>query len=256
MSLHFTSDLLTKCAIKFKQCVRGYHLINEVPIKEGGWETINTLIFKHAGVDVMSQANGSHLSGKDITSIIGNFSNKSAKYETSSHDRFDISSYRLNSVCSFNDPGNAADIVAGINAKKNFQYYSIIAREECSGNQIHYDWLIIPADHPAMDPSCYTWSPLLGKRGKKKDVQTGWKTDENNGSRMSIIFCMSSQLWISIYITNEMKQNYIIASTRASKLTIMDYVQLAEIHPEEPHLEEPPPDFPSCVNDTCKNESL
>jgi hypothetical protein len=42
-----------------------------------------------------------------------------------------------------------------------------------------------------------------------------------------------------------MKQNYIIASTRASKLPIMDYVQLAEIHPEEPDLDDP--DFPSCV---------
>jgi len=232
MALAFTPELVHGFASYFRKCVRGYHLLNAEPIKESVWEAINTQILTHAGCIIYSQASGSHSPGSDISCSAGNFSNKSVKYETASKDHFNISSYRLTCVCSSSDPGNITDIIAEINRRKNFQYYSIIAREEQS-DKILYDWFIISADHPLMDPSSYTWVPLIGKRGKNKDSQIGWKTEPINGSSMSITFSLSSQLWLSISLTEEMRQTYIVATTQVKKQTIMDYVQLSENHPEE-----------------------
>jgi len=232
MALSLTPELTQSFAVYFKKCVRGYHLLNVEPIKESVWEAINTQVFTHAGCTVFSQASGSHSPGADISSNVGNFSNKSVKYESSSHSQFNISSYRLTCVCSSVSPGNITDIVEEINKRKNFQYYSIIARDELS-DKIHYDWFVIPADHPALNPASYTWIPLVGKRGKNKDVQIGWQTETINGSKMSITFSMSSQLWLSISLTDEMKQNYIVASTEVKRQIMMDYVQLSEKYQEE-----------------------
>ena len=232
MALSLTQELVQGLASYFRKCVRGYHLLNVEPIKESVWEAINTQVLTHAGCTVYSQASGSHSPGSDISCNIGNFSNKSVKYDSPSHEHFNISSYRLTSVCSSSSPGNITDIVAEINRRKNFQYYSIIARDE-RPDKILYDWFIIPADHPAMNPSSYSWVPLIGKRGKNKDAQIGWQTEQINGSSMSITFSLSSQLWLSISLTEEMRQTYIVATAEVKKQTIMDYVQLAENHPEE-----------------------
>jgi hypothetical protein len=74
---------------------------------------------------------------------------------------------------------------------------------------------------------------MLGKRGKKKDIQVGWNTNVVNGSSMSITFSMSSQLWISVTVTNEIKENYIVATTQVKKKILMDYVALSEHFPDE-----------------------
>jgi hypothetical protein len=74
---------------------------------------------------------------------------------------------------------------------------------------------------------------MMGKRGKKKDIQVGWNTNVVNGSSMSISFSMSSQLWISVTITDEMKDQYIVATTQVKKQIIMDYVALSEHFPDE-----------------------
>jgi hypothetical protein len=124
------------------------------------------------------------------------------------------------------------EIIAEINKRKNFQYYSIIARDE-SSDKIYYDWFVLPAEHPALNPSSYTWEPMIGKRGKKKDIQVGWNTNVVNGSSMSISFSMSSQLWISVTITDEMKEQYILATTQVKKQILMDYVALSEHFPDE-----------------------
>jgi len=79
-----------------------------------------------------------------------------------------------------------------------------------------------------MDPKTYEWKPMIGKRGKKKDEQVGWQTNIVNGSSMSISLSMSSQLWISINITEEMKQQYVVAKTQATKKIMMDYIQLSD----------------------------
>jgi hypothetical protein len=44
---------------------------------------------------------------------------------------------------------------------------------------------------------------------------------------------MSSQLWISVTITDEMKDQYIVATTQVKKQIIMDYVALSEHFPDE-----------------------
>jgi hypothetical protein len=227
MALTFTPDIIQGFSTYFKRCVRGYHLVNLDPIKESVWESINCQVLAHSGGTIFSKSDGSHSPGSDISSSVGNFSNKSVKYESSDHSHFNISSYRLTSVCSFGEPGEINNIIAEINKRKNFQYYSIIAREE-TNDKIHYDWFILPADHPALNPVSYEWSPLLGKRGKKKDEQIGWITNIVNGSKMSITFSMSSQLWISVNVTEEMKSLYIVASSEVKKAIMMDYVQLSD----------------------------
>ena len=237
----FSAELMQEFGNYFKKCVRGYHVINKDPIKESVWEAINSQVLEYSGCTVHSQASGSHRSGSDISCNIGELSNKSVKYAPptdaagsgSLHTMFCVSSYRLSSVCSGANPGNIADIITEIKNRKNFQYYSIIARDENEfPGKIHYDWIVLPADHPSVNPESFTWTPLLGKRGKNKDVQIGWITDVVHGSSMCITFSMSSQLWMTVRMTDEMKQKYIIASTKASLQPRLDYVKLSEIYPE------------------------
>jgi len=232
MALAIVQEQLDGFKVYFARCIRGYHLINLDPIKEAVWESINSQVLTHSGGTVYEKSSGSHSPGSDISSSIGNFSNKSVKYESPKRDHFNISSYRLTTVCSADNPGYITEIIAEINKRKNFQYYSIIARDE-SPDKIYYDWFVLPAEHPALDPSSYTWEPMIGKRGKKKDIQVGWNTNVVNGCSMSISFSMSSQLWISVSITDEMKEQYILATTQVKKQIMMDYVALSEHFPDE-----------------------
>ena len=232
MALAFTPELVGGFKQYFNRCVRGYHLLNLDPIKEAVWESINSQILTHSGETVYDKSGGSHSPGSDISSSIGNFSNKSVKYESYKRDHFNISSYRLTTVCSSDNPGDLKNIIEEINKRKNFQFYSIIARDDDYTDKILYDWFILPADYPALNPDSYIWEPMIGKRGKKKDVQIGWQTNTINGSSMKITFSMSSQLWISVNVTEEMKRDYIVASSQAKKQILMDYVELSEHFPE------------------------
>ena len=232
MALAIAPELVQGFKLYFTRCIRGYHLINLDPIKEAVWESINSQVLTHSGGTVYEKSSGSHSPGSDISSSIGNFSNKSVKYESPEHCHFNISSYRLTTVCSADNPGDITEIIKEINNRKNFQYYSIIARYE-SPDKIYYDWVVLPAEHPALDPASYTWEPMIGKRGKKKDIQVGWNTNVVNGSSMSISFSMSSQLWISVAVTDEMKEQYVLATTEVKKKIMMDYVALSEHFPED-----------------------
>ena len=220
-----TEAIRSSLGSNFTKCVQGYHLINEDPIKESPWEQINATIFEASGCSVISQSNGSHNSGKDLLCSLGGFSNKSTKYNKGC-ESFTISSYRLTSVCSDKNVGNIEDIITEINNRKNFAYYSIIVRDE-SETQILYDWYIIPSDFPELNPSSYKWNYKLGKKGKNTGAKTGWETDSLNGSSMSITFSMSSQLWIDLHITEEMKQ-FIIGSCRVNIGRKYNYIQLYE----------------------------
>jgi len=222
--MSLSSELIPILSTNFKKCARGYHMVNEGPIKEAVWEEINTIVLKHSGVSVLASANGSHRPGSDIECSLGNLSNKSVKYDTVKD--MDISSYRLTTVCSASEPGTPEVIVGEIMRRKNFQFYSIIARDEMlDERKISYDWFMIPADHPAVNPTTYIWEPMIGKQGKNKGQQVGWKTNIVNGSSMSITFSMSSQLWMSIHITEEMKE-FIVASTTCENKRRMDYIEL------------------------------
>lgn len=210
----------------FKKCVEGYHLINSSFINETIWEDINALIFSSLGIAVYSKSDGSHLSGMDIDCSLGKISNKSAKY--SNHKKsFDISSYRLTTVCSEKNCGTPTQIMEEINKRKNFDYYSFIVRDESDKENIYYDWLFIPSHCSVLDPSSYVWEPTIGKRGKNKDTQVGWNTNEMNGCKMTITFSMSSQLWIHIEMTDEIKK-YIIASAIVKNKPSFNYIDLVD----------------------------
>ena len=207
----------------FEKCVRGYHLINDDPIKETPWEDINAQVLNASGCLVDKKSNGSHKPGTDLSCAIGNLSNKSTQYEKND-TAFKISSYRLTTVCSDKIPGTADTIVSEITRRKNFNYYSIIARSE-KEKEIRYDWYLIPSDYRQFDPSSYVWVPRIGKTGKNKGVPTGWETNVIDGSSMSITFSMSSQLWLDIFITDDMKK-FIISSCTINKGRTLNYIDL------------------------------
>jgi hypothetical protein len=213
--------------INFKKCIKGYHLINSSPINETIWEELNDIIFVSLGIKVYSKSKGSHLSGMDINCSFGKISNKSAKYSNNKKNT-DISSYRLTTICSEKNCGTYTEIIKEINKRKNFDYYSLIIRHEISYSEnIIYDWLLIPSNYIIFDPSSYTWEPTIGKKGKNKDIQIGWNTNKINGCNMSIIFSMSSQLWIHIEMTEEIKK-FIIATAEVKNKPIYNYIDILE----------------------------
>jgi len=211
----------------FKKCVKGYHLINSSPIIEKVWEDINANLFTSVGIDVVSKSNGSHAPGMDIQCAMGGISNKSGKY-SNERKGIDISSYRLTTVCNAKNYGTPEEIVHEINNRKNFDYYSFIIRdEERDNDKICYDWFLIPSNYFVLDPTSYIWQPMIGKRGKNKDIQVGWNTNEINGCKMTITFSMSSQLWMHINMTEEMKQ-FIVATTIVNSKPSYNYIQVSE----------------------------
>jgi hypothetical protein len=228
-----TDELKADFDIYFKKCVQGYHMINDDPIKESPWEDINAQIFGASKCPVELKSNGSHKSGADIKCSLGSFSNKSTKYE-SGEKSFKISSYRLTNVCSDKDNGTADGLVEEINRRKNFNYYSIVVRKEES-RAIRYDWYLIPADYAALNPSSYEWSLKIGKQGKNKDSPVGWETNTTSskeggrsptdGSSMSCTFSMSSQLWMEVAVTDELKK-YMVSSCEVVVGRSMNYIQL------------------------------
>ena len=214
-------------SVAFGKCIKGYHLINTTPVNETVWEDLNSLIFQSIGIQVHSKSDGSHAPGMDIRSTFGNLSNKSAKY-TKNKKSIDISSYRLTSVCSDKNCGTIPLIIEEINKRKNFDYYSVLVREETPAT-ISYDWLLIPSNYIVLDPATYEWTPMIGKRGKNKDEQVGWITNTIDGCYMSITFSMSSQLWIHINMSEEIKK-FIVASVEIERRDkpLYNYMELAE----------------------------
>lgn len=226
-SLEFSlsDENLKALSDNFEKCIQGYHLINNDPVKEAVWEDINAQVFIASGCIIHSQSNGSHKPGSDLTCSLGSISNKSTKYEPG-NESYNLSSYRLTTVCSNKKPGNIETIIEEINRRKNFKFYSIIARYE-KNDRIHYDWYLIPSDYPPFNPSSYTWKPSFGKQKRNKGSKTGWETDILEGSSMSIRFSTSSQLWMNIVITDEMKK-FIISSCTVMKGRKLNYIQLFE----------------------------
>lgn len=223
LDLSLSEEILKNLSVNFSKGVKGHHLINDNPIKETHWEYINAQVLTASGCTVKSQSNGSHKPGADLSCSLGKLSNKSTQYKTGNKS-FDLSSYRLTTVCSDRTPGKIEDIIAEIDSKKNFNFYSIIVRYK-KDNEIQYDWYLIPSDYPQFNPSSYKWTPKVGKLRKNKGSITGWETDTFCGSSMSITFSMSSQLWHNIVITDEMKK-FNIASCKVNIGRKLNYIQL------------------------------
>jgi hypothetical protein len=213
--------LPTSLGSNFEKCVCGWHHVNNIPIKETAWEDVNATVLDASGCEVFSQSNGSHKPGADLKCSLGGFSNKSTIYKKGNKS-FDISSYRLTTECSDKKLGKIEDIIEEINKRKNFAFYSIIARQE-TADKILYDWYLIPSDFPALDPALYTWHPKIGKN----KAITGWETEPMNGCKMSVTFSMSSQLWIKLVVTEELKK-CIVASCTVNRTRKINYIQLYE----------------------------
>ena len=220
-------DCKAKCQENFAKCVKGYHLLNTEPLNETIWETINSQVLIASGFSVSQTSSGSHTSGKDITCSFGGLSNKSSKY-TKNKTEFAISSYRLTTVCNDRDCGDEFEITKEINSRKNYDYYSFIVRHE-TGENIEYDWYLIPSDYPALCPETYKWEKMTGQRGRKTGEIVGWKTDTVNGSKMSISFSMSSQLWITLSVTEQLKE-FIVASVTVKKQAKLNYIDIFNLH--------------------------
>jgi hypothetical protein len=206
----------------FKKELKGYHRINQPPVKEAIWENILAMILKTLKVNILSESNGSHSSGMDIDCSLGSFSNKSSKYNRNKD--FDISSYRLHTVCNEVSCGSQTKIIEEINKRKNFDYYAIVVRDETDKKNIRYDCLMIPSNYRIFDPASYTWEPTIGRTKK----QMGWNTNVINGCRMKITFSMSSQLWIHIKMTEELKK-FIVASAVVENKQTLKYSKVNEL---------------------------
>jgi hypothetical protein len=204
-----------------KKCTKGYHLINSSPINETIWEDINAQIFTSLGIQILFKSDGSH------SSSIGRISNKSAKYTNRCQTTVDISSYRLTTVCSEKKIGTPVNFINEINRRKFFDYYSFIFRDETVEETTSYDWFFIPSNHPLLNPSSYIWEPTIGKKGKNKDTQIGWNTNEINGCKMSITFSMSSQLWMHIVITEELKK-FVVSTNTVNNKPKYNYIDLCD----------------------------
>jgi hypothetical protein len=222
----YLSKNATRLEYIFQKCIRGYHLVNPSPVNETAWENINTMILTTLGIPVYEESSGSHASGMDIDCLWGTLINKSAKYSKQKKN-FKISSYRLTTACGLDNCGSQDEIIKEINKRKNFEFYSIIVRDESEDGLMKYEWLLIPSDYIGLDPSSYTWKPMIGKTGKHKDKQIGWETNNVNGCYMSIHFSMSSQLWIHVEMTEEIKK-FIIARAVAESKPKINYIELVD----------------------------
>lgn len=220
-----TQELRASLSENFTKFVRGYHMVNTTCLKESPWEDINAQILAASGILVESQSDGSHQSGADLFTGIGALSNKSGKYEKKGS--LAVSSYRLSAVTNNKNPGTIEEVIAEIHRRNNFKYYSIIARTE-TATEFSYDWLLIPHECPELDPSSYTWTHTVGQSGKSKGEINGWKTNEINGCSMTISFSMSSQFWIKINMTEQMRQ-YVVSNCTVSRERKLSYSQLFDM---------------------------
>lgn len=189
---------------RFADELKGYHMLNEEPVKESTWEELNRNLVKDV-FKVSCEAHGNHASGKDNQFGKWGISNKTA---TETKNTIKISSYRLTTVCDQSNPGEMKTIQDEITKRdSSYEYYSLLGRvEDKKAKSITYKWYMIPKSCKAVDPCGYEWSPKIGLRGKKQGQQVGWQS-----SNMEISFAMSSQLWLTIPIAEI--QRYCICQT-------------------------------------------
>ncbi len=207
----------------FKKAIHVHHCLFDKIINEKLWETLYFEILLSTNVKIFRPSSESHLSGMDISTSIGKFSNKTAKIIG---NYFSVSSYRLTKVTNSRDIGTIENIIREIDSRRNFDFYSILVRKE-KCKEIIYSWVSIPAKKSIMNPRKYDWFPTFNKQG----IQNGWKTNRRKDCEMRIVFSMSSQLWIKISTTKIEK--YIIAShkvERGVKFNFLDLYSLLPIH--------------------------
>jgi hypothetical protein len=216
----------------FQKAVCGYHIVNNEPLKEAQWEEINSQVLSYSGYKIIKTASGSHSSGCDLKSSIGNFSNKTTKQTKTA---ISISSYRLSSVCNQKNTGCLETIIGEIEKRdSSFTHYSLLVRDELhkenklegKSKQLCYRWYLIPKYERSVRARAYTWKPMHAKRGAHNE-QVGWETEPVDGCRMTITFSMSSQLWIHIPLTQLKK--FLVGKVSVDKRGIRNYLDLYDM---------------------------
>lgn len=220
-----------KIHIEFYHEINGYQLLNRMAISGIQCEEcFANILSKITKKKIKYISCGSHQSGCDIKINSLSFSIKSSKINIKKEKKImKISSYRMTEFCNNKDNGNINMIISEIKKKsKNFKYYSILAREEYI-DKIHYIWYIIPKKE--LSPDRYTWDKTLYKKGRRKGEVSGYKTNIINGISMSIIFSMSSQLWITINDTaiNKFKKYIVSESTIFNEYEKIDYALISKL---------------------------
>jgi hypothetical protein len=169
-----------------EKTIKGYHVVNECPIKEATWEAILCQVLTKLG-NIYSYKNGSHQSGSDI-SFEGKYG-LSCKSCKETKDKLVLSSYRM-TCCK-----TIEEFIEEIDVKRaNFEYYGILSRiEDTKKNMITYNCYIIPSNK--IKASNNDWTT---KNRKNTTEITEWKTDEKDGVSFSIKKAMSNQLWITV----------------------------------------------------------
>lgn len=216
----FDNERLNELKEFFIHATTGFHFVHSEPIKESIWEEMNVDIFKRMNIPIFYISNGSHKPGADIICELGSFSNKTCSYTNKKRDILNISSFRLTSVCNSKEIGSVDEIKEKIKSLCNYEYYSILSRFE-DDDFYYYDWFLIPSNLPCFNISNYEFIPMFSKSGS----QTGWKFMNDEGCTMTITFSMSSQLWMKIKLTPDLKQ-YIIASSKCKKEKKVDYIDV------------------------------
>jgi hypothetical protein len=172
---------------ELQKTIKGFHLVNKVPIKESVWENILSQALSRCMCQHQWMV-GDHTSGKDI--IIGDqgISCKTTKLQ---RKKFVVSSYRMTKCKSTDEFVNEID-----NVRNNFKYYLILARTEKKHKEHHtrsitYALYAIPSRRVCAQSK--TWSTHVDSKTEKVKK---WTSDENNGYKMQINSSMSNQLWM------------------------------------------------------------
>ena len=197
---------------KFKSAmvktVQGYHMVNDMPIKEATWESVLHCALSGVGCE-HEWKNGGHQSGWDIKVGTIGISCKSCKKEK---DNLKISSYRM-TTCS-----TIQEFITEIDeTRANFEYYSVLARTETT-DDITYSAYMIPSN--VIKAKNHEW-----QEHRKKDKVTRWTSNIVDGVKMSISTSMSNQLWIDVREAC-IKEYCVLYNVKVSKRKHMDYITL------------------------------
>jgi hypothetical protein len=212
-SLDFYKDDIFKSSLI--NTIKGYHIVNSIPIKEAVWESILVSALSSASIPYSWKCGG-HQSGTDI--IVKDKINISCKTckESSGNDTLLISSYRMSACKTIADFVNEIDYT-----RANFEFYFVLSRTE-TPKDYTYSCFCIPSK--LVKAGEKEWKT---KKGKKNDNVASWETDVVDGVKMKIIKSMSNQLWIH-FDKNILKDYIVIDSLKVSSNKDLDYATLFE----------------------------
>lgn len=199
--------------------VRGYHLVNNAPIKEAVWEGILSSSLSVTGID-HTWNRGGHQSGRDISVVDGarriGVSCKSCK-DRKGAKQLCLSSYRMTKCRGVDEFIRCIDI-----ERANFDFYGVLSRSE-NEEMVNYAVHFIPAE--LVKASKLEWTEKLDRDGERI---VGWESNERDGVQMSVVQSMSNQLWIKLR-KDMFAEHCVLNELEVKKGHLMDYVMLYDL---------------------------